>query len=222
MKKASAVNLDTLGLEMGNKPPQALEVEEAVLGAMLIEPSSVDMALEELSSSCFYDPRHRMIYEAMSELVNGHTPVDIVTVSSKLREKGNLEAVGGPVALAGMSDKVGAAAHIEYYVKILKQKSIQRDLITASYEILKDSYDDSVTVDQLIDDAQTKVYNAIQNNLRKDVQEVGSIINDALKEVEKNQNTTGMSGVPSGFPSLDRITLGWQASDLSSLPPVRR
>ena len=214
MKKASAVNLDTLGLEMGNKPPQALEVEEAVLGAMLIEPSSVDMALEELSSSCFYDPRHRMIYEAMSELVNGHTPVDIVTVSSKLREKGNLEAVGGPVALAGMSDKVGAAAHIEYYVKILKQKSIQRDLITASYEILKDSYDDSVTVDQLIDDAQTKVYNAIQNNLRKDVQEVGSIINDTLKEVEKNQNTTGMSGVPSGFPSLDRITMGWQASDL--------
>ncbi len=213
-KKAQAVNLDTLGLEMGNKPPQALEVEEAVLGAMLIEPSSVDMALEELSPSCFYDPRHRMIYEAMSELVNGHTPVDIVTVSSKLREKGNLEAVGGPVALAGLSDKVGAAAHIEYYVKILKQKSIQRDLITASYEILKDSYDDSVTVDQLIDDAQTKVYNAIQNNLKKDVQEVGSIINDALREVEKNQNNTGLSGVPSGFPSLDRVTMGWQASDL--------
>ena len=213
-KKAQAVNLDTLGLEMGNKPPQALEVEEAVLGAMLIEPSSVDMALEELSPSCFYDPRHRMIYEAMSELVNEHTSVDIVTVSSKLREKGNLEAVGGPVAVAGLSEKVGAAAHIEYYVKILKQKSIQRDLITASYEILRDSYDDSVKVDQLIDEAQTKVYNAIQNNLKKDVQEVGSIINDALREVEKNQNNSGLSGVPSGFPSLDRVTQGWQKSDL--------
>ena len=213
-KKAQAVNLDTLGLEMGNKPPQALEVEEAVLGAMLIEPSSVDMALEELSPSCFYDPRHRMIYEAMSELVNEHTSVDIVTVSAKLREKGNLEAVGGPVAVAGLSEKVGAAAHIEYYVKILKQKSIQRDLITASYEILRDSYDDSVKVDQLIDEAQTKVYNAIQNNLKKDVQEVGSIINDALREVEKNQNNSGLSGVPSGFPSLDRITQGWQKSDL--------
>ena len=213
-KKAQAVNLDTLGLEMGNKPPQALEVEEAVLGAMLIEPSSVDMALEELSPSCFYDPRHKMIYEAMSELVNEHTSVDIVTVSSKLREKGNLEAVGGPVAIAGLSEKVGAAAHIEYYVKILKQKSIQRDLITASYEILRDSYDDSVKVDQLIDEAQTKVYNAIQNNLKKDVQEVGSIINDALREVEKNQNIDGLSGVPSGFPSLDRVTRGWQKSDL--------
>ncbi len=213
-KKAQAVNLETIGLEMGNKPPQALEVEEAVLGAMLIEPSSVDMALEELSPSCFYDPRHRMIYEAMSELVNEHTSVDIVTVSSKLREKGNLETVGGPVALVGLSEKVGAAAHIEYYVKILKQKSIQRDLITASYEILRDSYDDSVKVDQLIDEAQTKVYNAIQNNLKKDVQEVGSIINDAMREVEKNQNISGLSGVPSGFPSLDRITRGWQKSDL--------
>ncbi|MBR4756545.1 MAG: replicative DNA helicase [Bacteroidales bacterium] len=213
-RKAQAVNLETIGLEMGNKPPQALEVEEAVLGAMLIEPSSVDMALEELSPSCFYDPRHKMIYEAMSELVNEHTSVDIVTVSSKLREKGNLEAVGGSVALVGLSEKVGAAAHIEYYVKILKQKSIQRDLITASYEILRDSYDDSVKVDQLIDEAQTKVYNAIQNNLKKDVQEVGSIINDAMREVEKNQNIAGLSGVPSGFPSLDRITRGWQKSDL--------
>ncbi|MBR5660809.1 MAG: replicative DNA helicase [Bacteroidales bacterium] len=213
-RKAQAVNLDTIGLEMGNKPPQALEVEEAVLGAMLIEPSSVDMALEELSPSCFYDPRHKMIYEAMSELVNEHTSVDIVTVSSKLREKGNLEAVGGPVVLAGLSEKVGAAAHIEYYVKILKQKSIQRDLITASYEILRDSYDDSVKVDQLIDEAQTKVYNAIQNNLKKDVQEVGSIINDAMREIERNQNIQGLSGVPSGFPTLDRITRGWQKSDL--------
>ena len=213
-RKAQAVNLDTIGLEMGNKPPQALEVEEAVLGAMLIEPSSVDMALEELSPSCFYDPRHKMIYEAMSELVNEHTSVDIVTVSAKLREKGNLEAIGGPVVLAGLSEKVGAAAHIEYYVKILKQKSIQRYLITASYEILRDSYDDSVKVDQLIDEAQTKVYNAIQNNLKKDVQEVGSIINDAMREIEKNQSIQGLSGVPSGFPTLDRVTRGWQKSDL--------
>ena len=213
-KKAKAVNLDTLGLEMGNKPPQALEVEEAVLGAMLIEPSAVDTALEELSASCFYDPRHRMIFEAMTELVNEHMSVDIITTSTKLRDKGNLEAVGGPVALAGLSEKVGAAAHIEYYVRILKQKSIQRDLITASYEILKQSYDDSVKVDDLIDQAQSKIYNAIQNSQKKELQDIGSVINEAMKEIENNQNSSGLNGVPSGYQSLDRVTRGWQRSDL--------
>jgi len=213
-KKVKAVNLDTLGLEMGNKPPQALEVEEAVLGAMLIEPSAVDTALEELSASCFYDPRHRMIFEAMTELVNEHMSVDIITTSTKLRDKGNLEAVGGPVALAGLSEKVGAAAHIEYYVRILKQKSIQRDLITASYEILKQSYDDSVKVDDLIDQAQSKIYNAIQNSQKKELQDIGSVINEAMKEIENNQKESGLNGVPSGYPSLDRVTRGWQKSDL--------
>ena len=214
-KKARPVNLDTLGLEMGNKPPQALEVEEAVLGAMLIEPSSVDTALEELTASCFYDPRHRMIFEAMTSLVNEHVSVDIVTVSAKLRENGNLEAVGGPVALAGLSEKVGAAAHIEYYVRILKQKNIQRELITASYEILRDSYDEAVKVDDLIDGAQSRIYNAIQSSVKTDIQEIGSVLNEAMKVVEKNQKASGgLSGVPSGFQSLDRVTRGWQASDL--------
>ena len=157
-KKDQGVNLDALGLEMGNKPPQALDVEEAVLGAMLIEPAAVDEAMEELAPSCFYDPRHRMVFEAMSELVNEHVAVDLLTVSTKLREKDNLEAVGGAVALSELSMKVGAAAHMEFYIKILKQKTIQRDLITASHSILKDSYDDSVKVDDLIDSAQTKIF----------------------------------------------------------------
>ena len=155
-----------------------------------------------------------MIFEAMNELVNEHVSVDIVTVSTKLRAKGNLEAVGGPVALAGLSEKVGAAAHIEYYVRILKQKSIQRELITASYEILKDSYDDAINVDLLIDEAQSKIYGAIQNSVKNDVKDVGAVINDAMKEIEKNQNADGLSGVPSGFLSLDRVTRGWQKSDL--------
>ena len=213
-KRAQAVNLETLGLEMGNIPPQALDVEEAVLGAMLLESSAVDMALEELTPSCFYDEKHRLIFEAMSELVTEHVAVDIVTCASKLRQKGNLEAVGGAVVLAGLSQKVGAAAHIEFYVKILKQKAIQRDLITASTEILRDAYDDSVSVDNLIDDAQSKVYAAIQNNMKKDVQDIGSLINDAMDQIQFNQENLGLSGVPSGFPSLDRVTRGWQKSDL--------
>ena len=110
---AQPQNLETL---MGNKPPQALDVEEAVLGAMLVEPSTIDESMEELSASCFYDPRHRTIFEAMSELVNSHVSIDLVTVSEQLRSKGKLEEVGGPVVLARLSQNIGAAAHIEYYI----------------------------------------------------------------------------------------------------------
>ena len=213
-RKNNTVNLDTLGLEMGNRPPQALDVEEAVLGALLIEPNCIDEAMDELSSKCFYGEKHRMIFEAMSSLVNEHVALDILSVSQKLQANGNLEAVGGSVALVQLSQKIGAAAHIEYYIRILKQKCIQRELITASYEILKSSYDESVNVDELVDSAQSKVYAAVQNNVKKDVQEIGKVINDALDDLQKRQETSGYSGVPSGFPSVDNITLGWQPSDL--------
>lgn len=213
-KKDQQADLETIGLEMGNKPPQASDVEEAVLGAMLLEPMCVDQAMEELTLSCFYDPRHKMIYEAMCALVNEHTSVDIVTVTAKLKALGNLEAVGGAVTLANLSERVGSVAHIEYYIKILKQKTIQRDLITASYDILRDSYDESVKVDDLIDKAQTRIFDAIQTNVRNEVQDIGSAINSAMKRIEEMQDCGGLSGVPSGFVSIDRITMGWQPSDL--------
>ena len=213
-RKGKDVNLETLSLEMGNRPPQALDFEEAVLGALLIEPSCVDEAMEELTPSCFYDPTHRMIFEAMVALVNEHVSLDLLSVSQKLVSLGTLEDVGGAVALAALSQKIGAAAHIEYYIKILKQKNIQRDLITASHEILHDAYDESVPVDDLIDMSQSKIFAAIQNSVRKDVQEIGSVIRTAMDEVERMQTQSGLSGVPSGYPSIDRITMGWQASDL--------
>ena len=213
-RKNSSVNLDTLGLEMGNQPPQALDVEEAVIGAMLVEPNCVDDAVEELTPSCFYSEKNRMIYEAVVSLVNEHSPVDLLTVTQKLNAQGNLEVVGGAVVLAGMTRKIGAAAHVESYIKILKQKCIQRELITASYDILKNSYDSGINVDDLIDMAQTKIFAAIQNNVKKDVQEIGSVINQAIADIEKLQDSPGLSGVPSGFPSLDKVTLGWQPSDL--------
>ena len=213
-RKSQDVNLDALGLEMGNKPPQALDFEEAVLGALLIEPSCVDEAMEELTPSCFYDPKNRMVFEAMVSLVNEHVALDLLSVSQKLHERGQLEEIGGAVRLAALSQKIGAAAHVEYYIKILKQKTIQRDLITASFDILKNSYDDSVDVDDLIDMSQSKIFAAIQNNVKKDVQEIGSVIKTAMEDVERMQTQTGLSGVPSGFPSIDKVTMGWQPSDL--------
>ena len=122
--------------------------------------------------------------------------------------------MGGPVVLANLSQDIGAAAHIEFYLKVLKQKTIQRELITASYEILRESYDETVNVDDLIDDAQTKVFQAIQTNDKHDVRDIGSVINTVMKNLEELQNITGLSGVPSGFPSIDRVTQGWQKSDL--------
>jgi replicative DNA helicase len=210
-KKDQAVNLDTL---TGNKPPQAPDVEAAVLGAMLVEPSIIDESMEELTASCFYDHKHRMIFEAMAALVNEHVAIDLISVSEKLRSQGNLENVGGPVVLAGLSQNIGAAAHIEYYLKILKQKTIQRDLITASYDILKESYDEAVNVDNLIDDAQTKIFQAIQTNDKRDVKDIGSIINSVMENLQELQKISGLSGVPSGYPAIDRVTQGWQRSDL--------
>ena len=173
-RKDQTVNLDTLGLEVGNRPPQALDVEEAVLGALLIEPNCIDEAMDELTSSCFYSEKHRMIFEAMRSLSMEHEALDFLSVSQKLKSNGNLEAVGGTVALVQLSQKIGAAAHVEYYIRILKQKCIQRELITASYDILKTSYDEAVNVDDLIDQAQT--YRAGKNAEYSDDQAVFSAI----------------------------------------------
>lgn len=213
-RKNSAPDLENLGLEVGNKPPQALDVEESVLGAMMLEPSSVDQALEGLEPECFYDPRHRTVFEAMLELVKNHVPVDIVTVTSKLREKGDLEVVGGASVLAGFTEKVGSAANLEYYIRILKQKAIQRDLITASYQILKDSFDDSIVVDELIDKSESRIYDATRSIARREVQDIGSILKYVVADIEEQQKSTGLGGVPSGYPSIDRVTNGWQPSDL--------
>ncbi len=207
-------DLENLSLEVGNKPPQAVDVEESVLGALLLDQNSQSVALAELTRGCFYDPRHQMIFEAIQELSAEHSAIDIVTVTARLRKLGNLEAVGGAVVLAGLSEKVGAASHLEFYIKILKQKAIQRDLISASYDILRDSFDESIDVDDLVDSAQTKVFDAIQNNVRREVQAVGTVIDVVIRELDAQQAQTGLSGVPSGFVSIDRITQGWQASDL--------
>ena len=200
--------------ETGNTPPQALDVEEAVLGAMLVLPSVVDQAVEELTPKCFYNEHNRMIFEAMQSLNNAHVAIDLITVTERLRQDGNLEIIGGPVVLTGMSMKVGAAVNIEYYIKILRQKSIQRELIEASYSILQSSYDDSANVDDLVDLAQSKIFDAINQNVKREVQTVGSLLNDAIAEIQRKQESSGLSGVPSGFTSLDTVTMGWQKSDL--------
>ena len=207
-------SISAAALEIGNRPPQAPEVEEAVIGAMLVENDNVLTAVEELSEKSFYDPKSRLIFRAIKSLFQSRSAVDMITVSERLREDGTLDEVGGSVKLASLTSNVGAAAHFDYYIRILQQKTIQRDLIEAGYNILKKAFDDTYDVDALIQESQTDVYNAVQNNLRAGYVNLGEALNRALERIQHSQNSTGLTGIPSGFPSLDAITMGWQEGNL--------
>lgn len=212
--KAERDVVKDIGEELGRVPPQALDVEEAVLGAMLLEPACVDEALESLTERCFYSERNRLIFEAIKAQRNANEPVDMINIANRLLQQDKLEAVGGRPVLAELTDKIGSAAYIESYIRILQQKAIQRDLITAAHDILSNAYNDQVNVDELIDRSQSEVYEATQSVERRSVQTIGSVIGQAMDRIAELQTAEGLSGVPSGFPKIDKITGGWQASDL--------
>ena len=168
----------------------------------------------ELTPDCFYSKKNRMIFEAMSALVNEHVTIDVISVSQKLKFQETFDAVGGAPVLVQLSMRVASAANIEYNIKVLKEKNIQRELITASYKVIQNAYKESVNVEDLMDMAQTEVFKAIQNNVKKEAQLIGSAINEAMEALQSAQEHPGLSGVPSGFASLDKVTQGWQPSDL--------
>lgn len=207
--------IDAISLDMGKVPPQALDVEEAVLGALLLEPNAAADVLDSIIPECFYKESNRKIFKAISALSLRHEPVDIFTVAEELKKTDDLEVIGGPFYLSQLTSKIGAAAHIDYHVKILLQKYIQRELITISYEVQKDSFDDSIPVDDLLDSTQQKFFSLAERNMKRETQPIQEVINNALEEIEKYQERTdGLSGVTSGFTGIDRYTLGWQPSDL--------
>ena len=200
--------------ETGNRPPQAPELEEAVIGAMMVDSECVYMAVESLSERSFYDPRLRLVFRAITRLFKERTAIDIMTVTERLRSDGVLDDIGGTARLAAMTASVGSAANIEYYIRILQQKTIQRDLIGAGYGILRKAFDETYDVDRLIEESQTEVFNAVQGNMRSAYLDLSSALNLALERIQRSQRSTGLTGVPSGFPSLDKITMGWQEGNL--------
>ena len=200
--------------ETGNRPPQAPEVEAAVLGAMMIDEECVIKAIEALKEKCFYDPKLRLVFASIATLFRERTAVDLVTVTERLRTDGSLEAVGGPAKLAQLTEQVGSAANIDFYIKILQQKTIQRDLIEAGYGILKNAFDETCEVDRLIEESQSSVFQAVQGNISGGYVEIGDAVNRSLQRIQSQQNAHGLTGVPSGFPTLDGITMGWQPGNL--------
>lgn len=215
-KAKNETNFESLGLEMGKKPPQAIDIEEAVLGALMLEPSAVTDVLDIISPECFYKESNRKIFSAISTLASKHAPVDLFTVSEELKSTGDLEAIGGVSFLSQLSMKIGAAAHIDYHAKLLLQKFIQRELITISYGVQKEAFDDAVSVDELLDTTQQKIFTLADRNMRKDSQVIQYVINEAINDLETNQlREDGLSGLPSCYRAIDNVTLGWQPSDLA-------
>lgn len=213
-RAASVDNVASAANEIGNKPPQATDIEEAVIGSMLIDADCVSDALEVLLEKSFYDPKMRIVFKAIVSLYKEKTAIDILTVVEKLRSEGTLDEIGGAVKIADLTQKVGSAAHLEYYIKILQQKTIQRDLIDAAYGILRDSFDESSNVDNLINTAEDRVYKAVQGNLKSDYKHIGDVVNRSIERIQAMQGSKGITGVASGFPSIDQFTRGWQKDNL--------
>ena len=187
--------------ETGNRPPQAPEVEAAVIGAMMIDDECVFKAIEGLKEKCFYDPKLRLVFAAIATLFRERTAVDLVTVTERLRTDGNLTTVGGPSRLAELTQQVSSAANIDFYIKILQQKTIQRDLIEAGYGILRNAFDETCEVDRLIEESQSSVFQAVQGNISGGYVEISDAVNRSMQRIQTQQNAQGLTGVPSGFPT---------------------
>lgn len=202
-------------LEQGKLPPQALDVEQAVLGALMIDPEAVTNSIDVLRPEYFYDPKHKVIYAAINNLFNRSEAIDILTVTNDLKASGQLEVAGGAYYVASLTNKVASSAHIEEHTKIVQQKYIQRELIHIGSDITKNAYEDTSDPLDLLDEAESKLLTIGENNFRSDYTDMKLLVNEAIKEVEAISKVEGgMSGLPSGFPDLDAMTSGWQKGTL--------
>lgn len=201
--------------EIGKVQPQARELEEAVLGALMLEKDAYSLVSDILKPESFYDPIHQIIYTAIVNLAIRQAPVDMLTVVEELRKEGNLEIVGGPVYIAQLTEKVASAAHIEFHARIIAQKYLARELISFSSQVTNKAYDETSDVDDLMQEAESKLFEISQRNLKKDVTQINPVIKEALNLLEiAASRPEGLSGLQTGFDSLDKITSGWQNSDL--------
>src|SRR5260370_9444600 len=213
MRRKPPVDLSTM--VYGKVPPQEKELEEAVLGAIMLEKSAFDTVVEILKPECFYLEGHQRIYKATQGLAAKSQPIDILTVVEELKMREELEIVGGPYYVTKLTNAVVSSANIEAHSRIILQKFIQRELIRISGEIIGDAYGDSTDVFELLDDAETKLFEITNNHLRKNFDTIDSVLVKTIQRIEdlrhKNED---ISGVPSGYAALDRVTYGWQNTDL--------
>jgi replicative DNA helicase len=199
----------------GHLQPQALEVEKAVLGALMIDKDAYAVVCETLRPESFYEPRNQMVYQAIMELSMAERPVDILTVTEQLAKNGQLEEVGGPGYVMELSSRVASSANIEYHANIIAQKSLARQLISFASVIETKAFDETIDVEDLMQEAEGSLFELSQRNMKKDYTAIDPVIAQAVKTIQNAaKNTDGLTGVSTGYYKLDDITSGWQASDL--------
>ena len=200
---------------LGKLPPQAIDLEEAVLGALMLEKDALTTVIEILQVESFYREPHQKIYEAILMLFDNSEPVDILTVTNQLRKNGTLEFAGGPFFVSGLTQRVNSAANVEYHARIVSEKAIKRHLIGIASEIEREAYEDTTDTFALLDRVEQEIFNVSEVNIRKNYADMRSMMREAITELEaKKQHKDGLTGVPTGFTNLDRLTSGWQKSDL--------
>lgn len=215
-QKRNKPTLDLSSMVYGKIPPQAKELEEAVLGAIMLERSAFDTLTDtNLKPECFYVEAHQLIFTAMRDMQQRGIPIDILTVVEELKRLGQLEIVGGAYYISKLTNMVVSTAHIDAHARIILQKFIQRELIKISGEIIGDAYEDSTDVFDLLDDSETKMFNITNNYLKKNFEDISSVLAKTINRIDDLRNQKDdISGVPSGFESLDKVTYGWQPTDL--------
>lgn len=211
----SSNKFGSLNVEFGKLPPQAVDLEEAVLGAIMLEKDAVLSVLDILKPESFYKDAHQKIYKAILNLSMAEKAIDILTVTEELKKQQELEEVGGPLYITQLTSKVASAAHLEFHARIIQQKYIQRELIRVSTDIQKKAFDETMDVDDLLDQAEADLFNIAEGNIKKETAKINVLIKDAIHQIEEAaKREDHLSGVPSGFTKLDRLTSGWQRSDL--------
>ncbi len=201
---------------IGRVAPRDLELEEAVLGALMLERDAYTTVCDLLKPESFYEPANATIYAAIQTLGASQKPIDMLTVTEQLRLDGKLDEVGGAVYVTSLTSRVASAAHVEFHARIVAQKYLARELITFASNIENKAFDESNDVDDLLQEAEGKLFEISQNNVKKDVMQIDPIISQALKQMDiaKARGTDGISGLETGFHDLDKLTSGWQNSDL--------
>ncbi len=201
--------------QLAKLPPQAPELEEAVLGALMLEKDALNDIIEILTPQSFYKEAHKLIYDAICELFTKSEPVDVLTVIQQLRRNGAIEAVGGSAYVTKLTTHVNSATNLIAHARIVAQMSIKRELIVLGDEMIKNAYEETSDVFDLLDSAEQRLFEVSEANIRKNYADMKSVMASAIQELEaKKDRQDGLTGVPTGFTALDRVTAGWQKSDL--------